>query len=138
MSSKKTDRLINIFSKYVLNLYSILFNSQTRQQGNSPLALRPLRRSYQVLLYPINQKWYKTYSRLNTLILIWKWLLSFVIIIAIQNDLYCHSCYIYFKNKLQKRSMMWYFKRQILFFIQFFCWNFAKVFLTNVNPRGQL
>ena len=104
MSSKKTDRLINIFSKYFLNLYSILFYSQIRQQGNSPLALRPLSRSCQVLLYPINQKWYKTYSRLNTLILIWKWLLSFVIIIAIQNDLYCRSCYIYLKKKVAKKK----------------------------------
>ena len=49
------------------NFYSILFNSQTRQQGNSPLALRPLRRSYQVLLCPIKQKWIQTYSRLKTL-----------------------------------------------------------------------
>ena len=85
MSSKKTDRLINIFPKYfwithVLNVslqfFSILFNSQTCQKGNSPLALRPLRKSYQVLLYPIKQKWYQTYSRL-------KHLLSY------ENDFYC-------------------------------------------------
>ena len=117
MSSKKTDRLINIFSKYFLNFYSILFYSQTCQQGNSPLALWPLSRSCQVLLYPINQKWYKTYSRLNTLILIWKWLLSFVVIIAIQNDLYCRSCYIYLKKSSKEEA--WCDTSNVKFFFSF-------------------
>ena len=146
MSSKKTDRFINIFPKYFritvdlnvsLQFYFILFNSQTYQQGNSPLALWPLRRSYQVLLYQIKQKWYQTYSRLKTLILIWKWLLSFVIL-QHKMILMVVVVYFYFKNKLQRRRMMWYFKRQILFLIQFFCYNFPKVFLICVNPRGRL
>ena len=54
-----------LFEMSHFNFYSILFNSQTCQQRNSPLALQPLRRSHQVLLYPIKQKWYQTHSRFN-------------------------------------------------------------------------
>ena len=46
------------------NFYSILFNSQTCRQGNNPLTLQPILRSYQVLLCPMKQKWYQTYRRL--------------------------------------------------------------------------
>ena len=52
-----------LFKMSHFNSHSISFCLQTRQQGNSSLALRPITRSYQVLLYPIQQKWYQTYSR---------------------------------------------------------------------------
>ena len=122
-----------LFEMSHFNFYSILFYSQTCQQRNSSLALQQIRRSYQVLLCPIKKKWYQTYSRFN------------------MND-----CYrlLYYNTKLsllqqlfisisklsteQIRSVMRYFKSQVLSLIQSFCQNYAKVFLTCVNPLGQL
>ena len=83
-----------LFEMSRFNFYSILFNSQTCQQRNRSLALRQIRRSYQVLLCPIKQKWYQTYRRFI-------WMTVIVCYITIQNYLYClycSSCLFLFQN----------------------------------------
>ena len=112
------------------NFYSILFNLQTHQQENSPLAVQPIRRSYQVLLCLIKEKQYQTYSRFETFILKYRVndFYRFLYICNTQKDLYCSNCFFYFKHKSQRKSMMLgvYLKSLILFLIQSFCSNFAN------------